>query len=292
MNLTVKLSTSEAIKMAKNETEYQVSIDVTKLSEKQRNKLNYYQSGGVIKWNEILNSRGELTPESIQLLVDDEEKSNEEKARKTEEEIIRWLGLSDGKRIEKGGRSDTARVTGLYSLPEADPRIKAEKERLLKICKDIDNKKLQELENEKKMNQDLEERKQAQLTEIVNNFGTDIQKKKWSAGMMERKEVLGLLWKNTFIHDTPFKTNIPLYYQTKNIDVDEDDGIKVKEEKIEKLTDEEFESLEHIKEWYPDFDVEIWREVSFEDGETVDEYKFARLSKKIGKYDMEADFVL
>lgn len=292
MIFTVKLSTSEALKMGKNETEYQVTIDVTKLSEKQRIKLNYYQNCGVIRWNEILNSNGELTTESIQALVDAEEKINEEKAKITESKILEWINKPDDQKIERGTIRSQTRILGLHDLPSDDPRVKKEKERLLKKCDEIEHEMYLKREAEIKRVKEADERKEAQLAGIVNAFGTEIQKKKWAAGMMERKEALEILWKNTFVHGAPIDTSNWVHSALENWDsISENADFNAKE--IEKLTDEEFESLEHIKNHYPDFDIKLYKETcSDEENEFEGSVVYAEFSKQIGEYEMKANFVL
>lgn len=132
-----------------------------------------------------------------------------------------------------------------------------------------------------------EETKIKLLSDTVNTYGTEIQKKKWAAGMMERKEVLDILWKNTFSKKTAFKTGDCL--SEKINDGTEYDHHDVNP--VEKLSDEEFTNLEDLKSAYPGFDVKLMKETcTNEEGENI--VVFARLSIDIGSYTMEADFVL
>jgi hypothetical protein len=156
------------------------------------------------------------------------------------------------------------------------------------MCDEIEHEMRLKREIEIQRNKELEEQKLNQLTEVVNNFGTDIQKKKWVAGMMERKEALEILWKNTFSHDTAFETGDCL--SEKLNPGTEYDGHKLFD--ITVLSDEEFESVEHLKSNYPDFDVKLMKEVCECEDEENSIVVFARISKKIGEYTMKADFVL
>jgi hypothetical protein len=132
-----------------------------------------------------------------------------------------------------------------------------------------------------------EERKHNQLTEIVNKYGTDLQKRKWEKGMMKHKEAIHLLWINTFIKGNPLPINIWKL---------EGDSLRHQEYKIEEISDDEFRAYEKITAMYPDFSAQLMGEIGYDIGYDNDEYTFkrhfVRLSKKIGEYEIEADFIL
>lgn len=139
-------------------------------------------------------------------------------------------------------------------------------------------------------------RKYAQLTEVVNQFGTELQKRKWASDMMERKEAVALLWKHTFEKGNPLSHKDFIFPQISSEDSQDWDEVYIKQDYIEKLSDEEFEKYEEIISMYPDFNVEIKRELAYESDAATGEYlfdgSFVRLSKIIGEYEMIADFLL
>lgn len=335
MKYKVTVLAKEAITMGRNSETFEVSVDVTQLTKEQKDFLaentSQYTSEGDIRLSngkKLLDSTGNLTPESIQTAMDKEQKDiNEtfERAMKEAEEKIRKLendpkyyvgSLFADTRCQKNKLSAEQnkdkeallnRVKELKDLYAAEEKAKIEEftayilplieefenggERpvwnggfigpqslLDRICKE-DQKRSEQVKEE------ADNRKHAQLTEIVNQYGTDLQKRKWACDMMERREAIHLLWINTFSKSNPLPTNI---WKA------EDEDFKHKEGEIEKISDDEFKVYEEIIAMYPDFTAQLMREIGYdnESNEYTFECNFVRLSKKIGEYDIEADFLL
>jgi hypothetical protein len=168
--------------------------------------------------------------------------------------------------------------------PKWDGKFIGSHSLLARICKED-----QKRSEQKKVA--AEERKYNQLTEIINKYGSDLQKRKWEQGMMERKEAIHLLWINTFTKGVPIPTNVwksESYFDYRGVD------LKHKEDKIEKISDDEFKTYEEIISMYPDFSAQLMREIGYyyDDEEYTFECHFVRLTKKIGEYEMEADFII
>lgn len=335
----VTLNATEATTMGINSLEHQVELDLTLLTESQKTYLAKqvytYHKEAYLRNSNLLDSAGNLTPESIQATIDKKREDinkNFEKAVGEAEEKIR--GLENDPKYYVGDLFSDYRCQNDILSPE---QIK-NKETLLNRVKDLkaiyeEEEKakvkafdeyitplIEEYENggerpewsgnfigpqslfdriiaeDKRRSEQAKEaadkRKYDQLTEVVNQYGTDLQKRKWACDMMERREALELLWKNTFNQNDPISTD----EWKSDIAGFDNEEILYKVDTIEKLSDEAFESYEKIKAQYPDFSAQLMREITYQvsDGENkyIFDCAFVRLSKKIGEYDMEADFIL
>lgn len=144
----------------------------------------------------------------------------------------------------------------------------------------------------KKEAEDL--RKKQQLTEAVNRLGTDLQKKKWEAGLMARAEVLGLLWNEAFapLEDaeiSSYKTNEYVHNQ---VGAEYHDAYW-KQDKKTTLTDLEFESLQKAISLITPDKYEIYTEYDKNEDDDHDErITLARLYKTVGEYTLECDIII
>jgi len=327
----VTVQAKEAVQMGRNSTSFEVEIDVTQLSKEQRDFLakETHQSGDSAELlnSNLLDSTGNLTPESIQAIMkkeqDDINKTFErfvekalEKIQKLENDPTYYVGnLFDDYRCQNDKLSPEQienkeallnRVKELKETYAAEKKAKVDEfvayitplieeyenggERfkwpgefigpqslLDRICKE-DQKRSEQAKEA------ADKRKYDQLTEVVNQFGNDLQKRKWACDMMERREAIKLLWDHTFNKGNPLPTNV----------WKAEDDFQHKEGEVEKISDEEFNAYEEIISMYPDFSAQLMREIGY-DNES-DDYlfgcTFVRLSKKVGEYDLEADFIL
>jgi hypothetical protein len=333
MKYYVSISSKKALMMGHNSGTYEGKIDVSKLTVEQRKflveKTHGVDDGISILDEDLLDSSGNLTPESIQAAMDETQKNiNEtfnryvkeaaEKIHKYENDPEHSPGtlfsdyrcqdkvLSEEQRTIKNNLVSKAKAlkeryaaekqakidkftTYILPLteeyenggerPEWDERFIGPQSLLDRILKEDQKRSIQKKEA-------AEERKHNQLTEIVNKYGTDLQKRKWEKGMMERKEAIHLLWINTFIKGNPLPINV---WKSE----DEED-LRHKEGEIEKISDDEFKTYEEIMTLYPDFSGQLMREIAYydDDDEYTFECHFVRLSKKIGEYEIKADFLL
>jgi hypothetical protein len=330
MKYYVSISSKKALIMGHNSDTYEGEIDVSKLTVKQRKFLaekTYGVDDGISISDEILlNSSGYLTPESIQTAMDETQKEIDKifnrYVKKAEEKIQEYENdpehdpgrlffdyhcqdkiLSEEQRTIKNNLVSKAKAlkeryaaekqakideftTYILPLieeyenggecPEWGGKFIGPQSLLGRICKE-DNKR-----HDQKIKA-AEERKHNQLTEIVNKYGTDLQKRKWEKGMMERKEAIHLLWINTFTKGDPKPNN-----EWKL----EGDSLRHQEYKNEEISDDEFRAYEKIIAMYPDSSAQLMREIGYDDDEYIFECNFVRLSKKIGEYEIEADFLL
>lgn len=339
----VTLDATEATKMGVNSLKHQVELDLSSLTESQRTYLSKnvstYNNKADLNHSYLLDSTGNLTPESIQTAMDKEQddinKTFERFVEKVSEKIQE---LENDPTYYVGNLFDDYRCKNDKLSPE---QIK-DKEALLNRVKELQEKYAAEkkakvdafvtyitpliekyekgderpewyeqygefigpqslldriLKEDQKRSEQVKEaadkRKYDQLTEVINLYGTDLQKRKWACDMMERKEALNIMWLNTFRKGTPISTKEWKSDSTFAADIED---LTHKIDTIEKLSDNSFESYEKIKNMYPDFSAQLMREIAYFESDGENEYifdcSFVRLSKKIGEYDMEADFIL
>jgi hypothetical protein len=331
MKYHVSISSTKALIMGHNSGTYEGEINVSKLTVKQRKFLAEKTSekdGDIcISDDRLLNSSGDLTPESIQVAMDEIQKNinetfnryaNEaiEKIKKCEKDTGYYPGtlfydyrcsdkvLSKKQRTIKNNLMRKAKALKEKHVAEKQAKIDKFTTDILPLIEEYENGGERPEWDEPFIGSDklknriyTEDRKRKTqqehiyLTEIVNKYGTDLQKRKWSNGMMRDEEVIHLTWINTFTKGNPLPTNV--WKSEDNVWKSEnEEDLKHREGEIDKISDDEFKVYEEIITMYPAFSAQLMREIAYYDEEYIFECNFVRLSKKIGEYEIEADFLL
>jgi hypothetical protein len=189
-----------------------------------------------------------------------------------EKEILAWLALPDGKKSWADG--------SLQSMSSCnDPRVVAEATRLRQAAE-----ARRAAEETAKL--ELEQRKLAQLTEAVNRLGTESQKERWAAGVMERAEALNLLWQEIVapllaagLEPLKNEPHIPDSYESEK----------------STLTDEQWVVAKKAIAALPGASAEYYHQYQdyHDDDAEDDSLDLIRLTMRVvGEYDFECDVIL
>lgn len=153
------------------------------------------------------------------------------------------------------------------------------------IPQELDNRRSSRSEVVKKQKDAEREKEREKLdSEIVEKYGTDIQKRRHKAGFMGHTDVFNILWANVFGNDNPVQTDSCKTEIVHNV-VPESWWYK---ENFKELTDEQFVRLENVLSQYDEFEYTVLCEAS----DLEDDIPFVRLSTSAYGYDLEADFLL
>jgi hypothetical protein len=211
--------------------------------------------------------------------------------------IDRWLALPDGPEID-GGKISREYSRGIiryrYNFPRGvertDPRIADECRRLQDICASLNREAEAEVERREAAEAATDARKLAQLADAVSRLGSEVQRDKWAAGLMARREAIDLLWNDVFapLGDRALDTE---EWHIPKIEAEEYEAAPEREEG-EKLTlsDEEFEAAQAAIALIPGCTAEYVHQY-YSDGREGG-HMYARLSVVRGEYTLRADVEL
>ena len=213
--------------------------------------------------------------------------------------IDAWLALPDGPGIDGGKIYRHTYPAGyVYRLPQgvcvSGPRIEAERKRLQAICDRLNRESTAKADRLAAAKQAAEQataaRKLAQLGEAVERLGTDLQRKKWSAGLMPRREAIDLLWHEAFAPLGERALDAEAWHIPK-IDADEYEEAPDREEGPKStLSDSEFEAAQAAIALIPGCTAEYVHQY-YSDGRAGG-HVYARLSVVCGEYTLQADVEL
>jgi hypothetical protein len=320
MRITINTYQSAAIKKCRNTTSWETEIDVTTLTEEQRQKLISVSSANLI---DLTDSRGELTAESIQTVIEVEREREAEKEAREEakklELIEKYSALVE--KYERGGELNFSIGDWLDScLNPLRERIAAETERRVNAWEEkiapevaaylaggprdfpswqgkwegkqetfelIQSESAKRKEIERKCRQLAEEaedeEKLNQLTDVVNRIGSDLQREKWAAGLMAREEVIEMMRNEVFPDG---------YLPADEYHLEKIEGTTRCETKKETLTDEQFAKAKEIINLIQGVTATYHHEYYGDNDNYPETFDIMRIRKVVGKYTLEADYIL
>lgn len=302
----------KAIKLGRNAMKCEV--DISLLSDKEKDYLiNKLNSNGVLSSNsDLLDDNGNLTVESIKAAYEKQQAKLQKNYKLAEAEVTEyenggrkpsiwsshWLNLTNDlknsliKRIKKEKTRRAIDKEYLHLIekyeqggkrPEWVGNWKGSEELLERI----------KLEDERRENEEIkaiESGQFDQLADIVDKYGSDLLKEKLSAGLMPRREILGMLWDEIF---APVQGYVILKADELFHKCDECPrrivwNCYIRKEKI--LTDARLSKLRDIKNWLGDsWAYECFCEYCDDIREAI---VYVKVSRQVGVYTLSAKISL
>ena len=219
MRARIYVSPALALKAGKNVSGYQyVEFEPSQIPDDLRETLAEHPSHdseynfGFTAYDEVDDANVENLIKILQKTKAYEEREKAERAEKEvkdlayhEKTLAEWLARTDDKKIRSNYETHGCNITytsykiDIPSGIQYDERVQTEMQRIIAICKEkteASEKAYEESKAQKKAEEAVRlMRKRNQLTDFINENGSDLEKEQWEEGLLSVTDAVELMWR-------------------------------------------------------------------------------------------------